>query len=76
MCLGMGKTRHPAQPIAKQNVPDARRVLPKRLPCPLFLTYRAGNLHIKSSFFIKNQISGKKEVIKMAFYNSSNRCEL
>jgi len=27
------KTKHPAQPIAKLNVPDARRVLPKGLPC-------------------------------------------
>ena len=59
MCFGMGKTRHPAQPIAKQNVPA------------LILTYRAGNLHIKALSLSKNQISGKKEVIKMAFFTTA-----
>ena len=70
MCFGMGKTRHPAQPIAKQNVPDARRVHPKDFPA-LILTYRAGNLHIKALSLSKNQISGKKEVIKMAFFTTA-----
>ena len=73
MCFGMDKTRHPAQPIAKQNVPDARRVHPKDFPA-LILTYRAGNLHIKALSLSKNQISGKKEVNQNGiFYNSSNR---
>ena len=40
------KTKHPAQPIAKLNVPDARRVLPNGLPC-LYLTIRQGILHEK-----------------------------
>ncbi len=67
MCFGMDKTRHPAQPIAKQNVPDARRVHPKDSPAiidclPFILTHRAGNLHIKALSLSKNQISGKKEV--------------
>ena len=45
--LGKGqKTKHPAQPIAKLNVPDARRVLPKGLPC-LYFTIRQGILHEK-----------------------------
>ena len=45
--LGKGqKTKHPEQPIAKLNVPDARRVLPKGLPC-LYLTIRQGILHEK-----------------------------
>ena len=45
--LGKGqKTKHPAQPIAKLNVPDARRVLPKGLPC-FYLTIRQGILHEK-----------------------------
>lgn len=70
MCFGMDKTRHPAQPIAKQNVPDARRVHPKDFPA-LILTHRAGNLHIKALFLSKNQISGKKEVIKMAFFTTA-----
>ena len=41
------KTKHPAQPIAKLNVPDARRVLPKGFPC-LYLTIRQGILHEKT----------------------------
>jgi hypothetical protein len=41
MCFGTNKTRHPAQPIAKQNVPDARRVHPKDFPV-LILTHMAG----------------------------------
>lgn len=41
------KTKHPAQPIAKLNVPDARRVLPKGLPCHYFNTGR-GILHEKT----------------------------
>lgn len=45
MCFGMDKTRHPAQPIAKQNVPDARRVHPKD---------GAVALTCGSSFYISN----------------------
>ena len=40
------KTKHLAQPIAKLNEPDARRVLPKGLPC-LYFTIRQGILHEK-----------------------------
>ena len=73
MYFGMDRTRHPAQPIAKQNVPDARRVHPKDFPA-LILSYRAGNLHIKTLSLSKNQILGKKEVNQNGiFYNSSNR---
>ena len=76
MCFGTDKTRHPAQPIAKQNVPDARRVHPKDSPAiidclPFILTYRAENLHIKALSLSKNQISGKKEVNKMAFFTTA-----
>ena len=46
------KTRHPAQPIAKLNVPDARRVLPKDFPCPYCITKGRGFAY-QSSFFIK-----------------------
>ncbi len=35
MYFGMDRTRHPAQPIAKQNVPDARRVHPKDFTAPI-----------------------------------------
>ncbi len=66
MCFGTDRTRHPAQPIAKQNVPDAHRVHPKDFPA-LILTHRAGNLHIKALSLSKNQISGKKEVTKWHF---------
>ena len=44
-----------AQPIAKLNVPDARRVLPKDFPA-LILPQRAGDLHIKALSLSKNQI--------------------
>lgn len=44
---------------------------PKDFPA-LILPQRAG-IYIQSSFFIKNQILGKKEVKIMSFYNSSNR---
>ena len=70
MCFGMGKTRHPAQPIAKLNVPDARRVLPKGFPCPYF-TIQGREFYIKTLSLSKNQISGKKEVIKMAFFTTA-----
>ena len=40
------ETKQPALPIAKLKVPDARRVLPKGLPC-LYLTIRQGILHEK-----------------------------
>ena len=64
------KTRHPAQPIAKLNVPDARRVLPKDFPA-LILPQWAGDLHIKALSLSKNQILGKKEVIKMSFFTTA-----
>ena len=70
MCFGMDKTRHPAQPIAKQNVPDARRVHPTDFHA-LILTHRAGNLHIKALFLSKNQITENKKRIKMAFFTTA-----
>lgn len=45
------KTKQPAQPIAKQNVPDARR-FSQRIPCPYFTTEGRG-FTAQSSFFIK-----------------------
>ena len=30
--FGKEQKRHPAQPIAKQSVPDARRIFPKDFP--------------------------------------------
>ena len=54
--LGKGqRTKHPEQPIAKLNVPDARRVLPKDFPA-LILPQRAGNLHLKALSLSKKQI--------------------
>ena len=38
MYLGTDKTGHPAQPIAKQNVPDARTGFSQRIPLPLLKT--------------------------------------
>ena len=61
------KTKRPAQPIAKLNVPDARRVLPKGLPC-FYFNIGQGILHEKLFQNYQNFISGKKEVNKMAFF--------
>jgi hypothetical protein len=49
MCFGTNKTRHPAQPIAKQNVPDVCRVHPKDFPV-LILTHMA-EIYISKLFF-------------------------
>ena len=48
MYLGKDKTKHPAQQIAKLNMPDARRVLPKGLPC-LYLTIESGEYTISAT---------------------------
>ena len=61
MYLGKDKTKHPAQPIAKLNMPDARRVLPKGLPC-LYLTIRQGILHEKLFQKPDKKFFRKKEV--------------
>ena len=58
MCFGTDKTRHPAQPIAKQNAPDARRVHPKDSPGNLRLPNFYFNTHCReftyqNPFFIK-----------------------
>ena len=37
----------------------------------LILPQRAGNLHIKALSLSKNQILGKKEVIKMTFFTTA-----
>lgn len=47
MYFGMDRKRYPAQPVAKHNVPDARRVLPKDFPA-LILPQGAGNEHSKA----------------------------
>ncbi len=61
------KTKHPALPIAKLKAPDARRVLPKGLPC-FYFNIGQGILHEKLFQNYQNFISGKKEVNKMAFF--------
>ena len=64
MYLGKDKTKHPAQPIAKLNVPDARRVLPKGLPC-LYLTIRQGVLHEKLfQSILKNYLRKERGKLK------------
>lgn len=52
--------KHPAQPIAKQNVPDASRVL-QRISLPLFY-HKGRGFTYKALSLSKNQILGKKEV--------------
>ena len=51
------KSRHPAQPIAKLNVPDARRVLPKDF-LPLF--YHKGQGSYISKLFLYQKIKFKE----------------
>ena len=64
------KTKHPAQPIAKLNVPDARRVLPKGLPC-LYFTIRQGILHEKLFQKPDKIIFEKERGRNMAFFTTA-----
>ena len=69
--LGKGqKTKHPAQPIAKLNVPDARRVLPKGLPC-FYLTIRQGILHEKLFQKPDKTFDEKERGRTMAFFTTA-----
>ena len=69
---GWTETGHPAQPIAKQNVPDARRVLPKDFPACI-ITHQAGRLHRKTLSFTKKLKSRKERGKTYEFlYNGSN----
>ena len=73
--LGKGqKTKHPAQPIAKLNVPDARRVLPKGLPC-LYFTIRQGILHEKL-FQSLSKIILRKERGKLKWHFSEQQSQV
>ena len=72
--LGKGqKTKHPAQPIAKLNMPDARRVLPKGLPC-LYFTIRQGILHEKL-FQSLSKIILRKERGKLKWHFSEQQSQ-
>jgi len=69
--LGKGqKTKHPEQPIAKLNVPDARRVLPKGLPC-FYLTIRQGILHEKLFQKPDKTFDEKERGRTMAFFTTA-----
>ena len=70
MYLGKDKTKRPAQPIAKLNMPDARRVLPKGLPC-LYLTIRQGILHEKLFRKPDKIIFEKERGRNMAFFTTA-----
>lgn len=64
--------KHPAQPIAKQNVPDASRVL-QRISLPLFY-HKGRGFTYKASFFIKkSNLRKERGKNHEFFYNSSNR---
>ncbi len=56
--LGTDKTGHPAQPIAKQNVPDARTGFSKRIPLPL-LYHKGRGIYI-SKLFLYQKIKFKE----------------
>ena len=71
MYLGTDKTKQPAQPIAKQNVPDARR-FSQRIPCPYFTT-EGRELTYQSSFFIKKSNRKERGNQNEFFHNSGNR---
>ena len=68
--FGKAQKRHPAQPIAKQNVPDARKGSPKGFPCPYFTT-KGGEFTYQSSFFIKKSNLRKERGSKMAFFTTA-----
>lgn len=57
------KTKRPAQPIAKLNVPDARRVLPKGLPC-LYFTIRQGILTRKTLSETRQKLFLRKKEVE------------
>ncbi len=63
MYLGKDKTKRPAQPIAKLNVPDARRVLPKGLPC-LYFTIRQGILTRKTLSETRQKLFLRKKEVE------------
>ena len=72
--LGKGqKTKHPALPIAKLKAPDARRVLPKGLPC-LYFTIRQGILHEKL-FQSLSKIILRKERGKLKWHFSEQQSQ-
>ncbi len=62
--LGKGqKTKHPALPIAKLKAPDARRVLPKGLPC-LYFTIRQGILTRKTLSETRQKLFLRKKEVE------------
>lgn len=65
------KTGQPAQPIAKQNVPDARTGFSQRISLPLFYHKGRGIYISKLFLYQKNKFSRKKEVIKMGFFTTA-----
>lgn len=71
MYFGLNGKRHPAQPIAKQNVPDACWVQPKVFPA-LILSQRAGDLHIKALSLSKIKSKERKRYQNEFFHNSGN----
>ena len=64
------ETKQPALPIAKLKVPDARRVLPKELPC-LYLTIRQGILHEKLFQKPDKKFDEKERGRTMAFFTTA-----
>lgn len=68
-CIFVRIEKHPAQPIAKQNVPDASRVL-QRISLPLFY-HKGRGFTYKALSLSKNQILGKKEVKIMSFFTTA-----
>ena len=63
MHLGKDKTKHPAQPIAKLNVPDADRQFQKTA-CHYFNTWR-GILHeLLSIYHNICRVKGRVEILQ------------
>jgi len=63
------KTGQPAQPIAKQNVPDARTGFSKRIS-PFLFYHKEWGIYITKLFLYKKSMF-KKEVIKMSFFTTA-----
>ena len=71
MYFGNGLNRTPGTAYRQTECTGCPHgVLPKDSPA-LILPQRAGDLHIKALSLSKNQILGKKEVLKMTFFTTA-----
>ena len=70
MYLGKNKNKAPGTANRQTECTGCPQGSPHGFPCPYFIT-KDREFAYQSSFFITNQILGKKEVIKMAFFTTA-----